>query len=507
MTLFDSSGKTQPAGNGRLEADTRELDVAVVGGGISGLVVAYRLAASSGSRCNTLLRLFEANNRLGGQVQTEQRGDWLFETGPDSIVTAKRAASDLCKELGLGDELIVPRSSATFSLVHDGRLHPLPDGFRMIAPTEPLPLLRSRLLSLSGRLRMLLEPWVRAQTADSHENGLPKDESVEDFVVRRFGRQAYARIVEPILGGLFVTDTTRLSARRALASFVELEEREGSVLRGLRADSVRRMSTSGATGSTSSYAAPSQVALKRGLGSLTSRLIEEIPAAWLQLGCGVKAIRPMPEGSRWQIETTSGDWHAREVVLACPAPRCRDLLEAGLPELAGSLAEIGFGSCVTVNAVYRRSDLQRLPMGYGFFVPRGEPNHILAANFPSEKFSARAPDEHVIVRTFQGGALDPDALDMDDRTLTHRSHADLVHLLGATAAPLSNLVSRFRQSMPQFGLGHLDRVVALRRQLETHRGLHIIGSGLGAYGLPDCVASGEEAARRIGRSSGAWRLP
>ena len=226
-------------------------------------------------------------------------------------------------------------------------------------------------------------------------------------------------------------------------------------------------------------------------------MIEEIPASWPQLGCGVKAIRPLPGAARWHIETTSGDWRAREVVLACPAPRCRDLLQAGLPALARELEEIGFASCVTVNAVYRRSDLKRLPGDSGFFVPRREPYHILAANYSSEKFSARAPDEHVVVRTFQGGALDLDALDLDDRALTQRSHEDLAQLIGATSQPLSTLVCRFRQSMPQFGQGHCDRVEDLQRQIEAHRGLHIVGSGLGVYGLPDCVASGEKAAAGI----------
>ncbi|MCZ6570766.1 MAG: FAD-dependent oxidoreductase, partial [Deltaproteobacteria bacterium] len=158
-----------------------ELDVAVVGGGLSGLVTAYRLTKRAEPGCNVSLRLFEANDRLGGQVQTEQRGDWLFETGPDSMVTAKAAASDLCRELGLGDELIAPRSAATFSLVHDRRLHPLPAGFRLIAPTEPAPLLRSRLLSWPGKFRMLFEPWVPRRSAGSLADGVAGDESVEDF--------------------------------------------------------------------------------------------------------------------------------------------------------------------------------------------------------------------------------------------------------------------------------------------------------------------------------------
>ncbi len=243
--------------------------------------------------------------------------------------------------------------------------------------------------------------------------------------------------------------------------------------------------------------APAQLTLKRGLGSLIDRLVEEIPASWLQLGCAAKAIRPLCEGEGWQIESTSGNWTAREVVLACPAPRCHDLLRDTLPAVAGALNEIHFTSCVTVNLVYRRSDLYELPIDFGFFVPRSEPYRILAASFASEKFPDRAPDEHVVVRTYHGGALDPDALDLDDAILIDRSHHDLAQLIGAGALPLSSLVSRFRQSMPQFDVGYLSRVADLRRQVSPIRGLHIVGSGMGAYGLPACVESAEEAALSI----------
>ncbi len=454
-------------------AEARDLDVAIIGGGISGLVTAYRLSARAESGCRPSVRLFEASDRLGGLVQTELRGEWLFEAGPDSMVTAKRSAIDLCRELGLEGELIAPRSASGFSLVHDQRLHPLPAGFRMIAPTDPWSLLRSRLFSWPGKLRMLLEPWVPASVTSSHESA--QGETVESFVVRRFGREAYDRVAEPVLGGLFTADATTLSARRVLGPFVELERRNGSVLRGLRASSAASTGTPGEAQPESRL--PAQLSLQR--------------------GCAAKGIRPLPEEGRWQVETSSGNWRAREVVLACPAPRCHESLRGAVPAVASALQEIRFASCVTVNLVYRRSDRTLLPSDFGFFVPRDEPYRILAASFSSEKFPARAPDQHVVVRTFQGGALDPDALDLDDATLTERSHDDLARLIGAAAPPLSSKVCRFRQSMPQFDVGHLARVAGMRRQIERHRGLHVVGSGMGAYGLPDCVTSSEEAAAAI----------
>jgi oxygen-dependent protoporphyrinogen oxidase len=313
------------------------------------------------------------------------------------------------------------------------------------------------------------------------------------FVLRRFGQEAFDRVAEPLLGGLFVADAAKLSAQRALGPLVELERRTGSVLRGLRTP------TPSSTESGAKSVAPvaAQLTLKRGLGSLIGRLVEEIPASWLQLGCAAKTIRPLREQDCWQIESALGTWTAREVVLACPAPRALELLRDTVPEIAGALDEIHFASCVTVNLVYRRSDLSELPSDFGFFVPRTEPYRILAASFASEKFADRAPGEHVVVRTFHGGALDPGALDLDDATLIERSHHDLARLIGARAMPLSSMVSRFRQSMPQFDVGHLTRVAELQRQAGQLRGLQIIGSGMGAYGLPACVESAEEAAMNI----------
>ena len=470
------------------------MDVAVVGGGISGLVTALRLSRQRESTGPLAVRLFEASDRLGGTIQTERvraehPGDCLCEAGPDSMVTTKAAAIDLCRELGLGDALVPPRSAASFSVVHDQRLHPLPAGFRLIAPTERWPLLRSSLFSWPGKLRMLLESRVKAPTRNDLRD-VP-DESVESFVLRRFGREAFERVAEPVLGGLFVADATKLSADRTLGPFVELERRRGSVLRGLRGPS--------GPSTPPGQASPAQLTLEHGLGSLVERLAGQIPPGWLELDCGAKQLRPHPCGA-WQIETARGTWLARDVVLACPAPRCSALLEAAVPSLARSLAGLRFASCVTVNLVYRSGDV-RLPNDFGFFVARREPNHILAATYSSEKFSGRAPEGCNLVRTFQGGALDPAAVDLDDETLVERSHGDLARLIGVNGSPLATLVNRFRQAMPQFDVGHPARVANLERELGQHRGLHLAGSARGAYGLHDCVASGEAVAATLGRGS------
>jgi oxygen-dependent protoporphyrinogen oxidase len=475
--------------------EARRLDVAIVGGGISGLVAAYRLSQKQESRGPLSLRLFEAQNRLGGlihteRVEAEQQGYCLFETGPDSMVTGKAAAIDLCRELGLADALVPPRSAGSFSVVHDRRLHPLPSGFRLVAPTEPWPLLRSGLFSWRGKARMLLESRVEPapSTINQRSEDTAADESVESFVRRRFGKEAFERVAEPVLGGLFIADVTKLSAQRALGPFVELERQHGSVLRGLRSSSRSSRSVG--------HDSPSQLTLLNGLGSLVERLVDEIPTPWLELDCGVKQIRRLPSGA-WQIETARGTWLANTVVLACPAPRCKELLKAAAPTLATSLAELRFASCVTVNLVYRRSDVAQLPGDFGFFVPRHEPNDIVAATYASEKFPGVAPDGFHVVRTFQGGPLDPSAVDLDDETLVQRSHGDLAPLIGVNGKPVASRVNRFRNTMPQFDIGHRARVDLLQREIEQHGGLHLAGSALGAYGLADCAASGEAVAASI----------
>ena len=466
----------------RQNHEQRRLDVAIIGGGISGLAAAYRLRARQGPGGPLSLRVFEACDRLGGTIQTERvgaevPGDCMCEAGADSMITSKPAAIELCRELGLGDALVEPRSREGFSVVHEQQLHPLPRGFQLIAPTERWPLLRSSLFSWPGKLRMLREPHAPA----SDDPGA--DESVESFVVRRFGREAFERVAEPVLGGLFVADATQLSAARTLGPFAELEHRFGSVLRGLR-DSSRASSS------------PAQVSLKDGLGSLVERLSEQLPSSWIELGCGVEKLWPLPPGG-WRIETARGNWEAHRLLLACPAPKCSALLSGAVPTLASTLSELRFASCVTVNLVYRRARVVRLPNDFGFFVPRTEPNHILAATYASEKFAARAPGDYIVVRTFQGGALDRAAVDLDDETLIERAHADLARLIGVSGPPRASSLTRFREAIPQFEIGHAARVVRLERQVEKHQGLYLAGSALGAYGLADCVASGEAVAATI----------
>ena len=462
--------------------DPRSLDLAIIGGGISGLAAAFRLRARQEPHGSLSLRVFEARDRLGGAIQTERRGaevpdDCVCEAGPDSMITSKPAAIQLCRELGLGDALVEPRSAEGFSLVHQQQLHPLPRGFRLIAPTERWPLLRSSLFTWPGKLRMLREP--RAEQNDRPE----ADESVESFVVRRFGREVFERVAEPVLGGLFVADATQLSAARTLGPFVDLERRVGSVLRGLR--NQPRASNP-----------PTQLTLEAGLGSLVERLSEQLPSSSIELGCGVEKLRALPRGG-WQIETARGTWLARSVLLACPAPRCSALLSGAAPNLASAFLELRFASCVTVNLVYRRGDVARLPKDFGFFVPRREPNHILAATYASEKFPARAPGDYLLVRTFQGGALDRAAVDLDDEALVERAHGDLARLIGVSGPPAAHSLTRFREAMPQFEIGHAARVAGLEREVEKYEGLYLAGSALGTYGLADCVASGEAVAAKI----------
>ena len=470
--------------------------MAIVGGGISGLVAALRLSASRESSAPLSVRLFEARQRLGGVIRTdrvdaEHRGECLCEAGPDSMVTTKAAAIELCRELGLADALVQPASRASFSVVHDRRLHPLPAGFHLIAPTRTRPLFGSGLFSWRGKLRMVLEPRVKTapRAIDGCREDAASDESVESFVRRRFGREAFERVAEPVLGGLFVADATKLSAERTLGPLVELERRDGSVLRGLR--------TSGSC-DPDARGSPTHLSLKDGLGSLVERLVARIPETWLELGCAATRIRPLSGGS-WRIETARGAWLASRVILACPAPRCSDLLKSGAPALASSLAGLRFASCVTVNLVYRRGDIARLPCDFGFFVPRREPYHILAATYASEKFSGRSPDEFHVVRTFQGGALDPAAVALDDEILVSRAHADLARLIGVNGKPVAWSVNRFRSAVPQFDVGHRARVAQLEREVECQRGLHLVGSALGAYGLADCVASGAAVAAVVSK--------
>lgn len=457
--------------------------VVVVGGGIAGLAAAWRLSEQGHS-----VLVLEKETRLGGQIRTERAGELIFEGGADSFVTQKPAGIALCERLGLTHALEEPdpRRAGTY-VVRKRRLQRVPDGFSMLAPSRLLPVLRTPLLSWRGKLRTVVEPFLPARRDPVD------DEALASFVRRRFGREVLDRLAEPIVGGVCLADVERMSVRVTMPRLFELERRKGGVTGAFR------RAAAGATRGPI-------VTLKGGLGTLVEALARQLPEGTVRTSVTVDAVERRAAHGDWRVRLADGGAIvADSVLLACPAYEAARVLRRTDPELASSLDELVYVPCATVNLAYHAAVLARPLSGFGFFVPRTEPDPVLACSFVSEKFQGRAPSGTVLLRVFLGGALRPDAATGDDATLARRAHEGIRSLLSIRGEPVAARVARYPHALPQWEVGAAGWLRDVAAKASLHPGLHFAGSVTGAVGIPDSVSSAEAAADRISLEIGRAR--
>jgi protoporphyrinogen/coproporphyrinogen III oxidase len=447
-------------------------DIAIVGGGITGLTAAHALA-----KRGVAFVLLEAAARFGGVIRTERAAGFLLEGGPDSLLAQKPAGIALCQELGLGERL-VPTNAAARSVfvLHGGRLHPLPEGMMLAVPTRLLPLARSGLFSWRGKLRMGLDLVIPARRST-------EDESIASFLRRRFGQECVDRLGEPLLAGIHAGDPEHLSIRATFPRFVDLEREHGSLIRGLLARTPGR-----GGGSSTGF-----VSLAGGMEDLVTGLVSALPAECLRVA---RPVRWVHRSGPWltAVLATGPALRARAVILAAPAPKAAAMLEPLAPSAAGFLANVPFASTATILLGYRRVDVNHGLDGYGFVVPRAAGLRSSAVTFVSTKLPGRAPEGHVLLRVFVGGVRDPRALDLDDEALVAAVTQELRPLLGICGEPVVRRVFRWPSATPQLEVGHLERWAGVERELESVPGLFLAGAGLRGTGIPDCISDGIRAA-------------
>ncbi|MFP6626232.1 MAG: protoporphyrinogen oxidase [Deltaproteobacteria bacterium] len=465
----------------------------VVGAGISGLAAAYRieqLARQRGYGIN--LKLIEAARRSGGVIETVHRNGLLMELGPDSMITDKPWGRELCEEVGLGERLVGTSEGRRRSFIaRKNRLIPVPEGFYLLAPARLGPLILSPLFSPLGKLRMAMEPFIPARTAES-SNG--KDESLAQFVRRRLGREALERAAQPMIGGIYTADPERLSLQATMPRFQQMEREHGSVIRALVA-AASRPNAAEAEASGPRYGLFATLA--GGMQELPQRLAERLPADTIVTGERVDGLTRQ-EGGGWLLGCRSGSpYHADAVCLALPAYAAATLVSGLSGRLCSQLEAIEYASTATVNLSFDADAIGHRLDGFGFVVPAIEGRTILACTFATRKFSGRAPEGTVLVRAFVGGALFPEKLDMDDETMIRAVVQDLRDLLKLKAAPREVLVTRHQSAMPQYQVGHLDRVATIENCVSELDGLELAGNFLGGPGIPDCIRMANEAAGRL----------
>jgi oxygen-dependent protoporphyrinogen oxidase len=456
--------------------------IAIIGGGITGLAAAYEAI-----RAGVRPVLIERDRELGGVIRTESRDGCTLEGGPDSFLSAKPAALELIRELGLGADVIGSNDSSRVTyLVKHGRLIPLPDGLMMMIPTKVLPVAMSSLLGMGTKIRMGLE-YFRGPGAD------PADRTVEEFVREHYGQETVDYLAEPLLAGVYGGSVRELSVRSVLPRFVELEAQYGSLTRGVlaaRAKAGQRES------------GPLFQTLKGGLGQLTRELERRIrPEADVVTGTAETAERA-EEG--WRVRVNGGWLEADGVLFACPTWAAAQVLDGAAPAIARLIFPIPYSSSITLSLVYRREDCGRIPPGFGFLVPAKERGMLVACTFTGAKFSHRVPERLVVLRCFLGGAGSEHVLDLPDGEIIATARRELRALLGWDTEPAFHVLHRWRRSMAQYCVGHSARMKELQGEVEHIAGLALAGNGYDGIGIPDCIRTGRAAARRLASD---WTQP
>jgi oxygen-dependent protoporphyrinogen oxidase len=454
------------------------IETAIIGGGIAGLATAFYLQQSSPTP--PAFTLLECSPHLGGKIASARESGFLIEGGPDSFLTQKPAILELCTQLGLDDRLIPSNPAAATYIWSRGRLHPIPQGMMLMAPTMLLPVLRTRLISWRGKLRMALEPLIPRNRSDA-------DESLASFVRRRLGAETLHKIAGPLMAGIHAADPEKLSLRSTFPTFPEMEQKHGSLLRAM----LKRRKPNAA-----SHSKPTFMSLKSGLQQLTAAIVAQLPPASLRPNTSVLSVTPNHEGYKLVLGDGSA-LIADHIVFATPAYVTADLIQKVSPTLASNLRAIRYVSTATVSLGYKRSDVPHPLNGSGFLVPQHEGRRISACSWSSEKFPHRAPEDHVLLRVFIGGALAEDLAELDEPALIQIARKELTHIMGITAEPTIAKAFRWRKGNPQYELGHAQRIAQIEQAIAHLPGLYLAGAAYHGAGIPDCIQSGLRAARAI----------
>lgn len=485
--------------------------VVIVGGGIAGLSAAYRLKHGAPDVAITLI---ESDRRLGGKIVTDRVDGFVIEGGPDTFLSYKPRGIGLCRELGLEDRLHGTNEKIRRTYVmRRGKLYDLPEGLTGLIPSRFGPMIKTGLISPWGKLRMGLDYFIPPKSL----NG---DESLAQFVERRLGRELYERLIEPLMSGIYAGDGEQLSLGATFPQLRQTELEHGSLVKGMLAtkrkhperNTVKSKDAGGKKW-------PAFVTPETGLAEIVEALTLQLKGLDIRLGTRVTLVAQRvnslaANGSRLQADFTdqtpnsfgagygvtleTGELLAADaVILATPAYASAYLVVGLDPQMAQALKDIPYASTATVSVAYPLKDIPRPLNGYGYIIPRAEGRSILACTWTSTKFPHRAPEGYGLIRAFIGRAGDDDVIARSDEELLGLVRAELHNVLGITAAPRLHRIFRWPKAMPQYTLGHLDRLAVIERRLTQHPGLFVAGNAYRGIGLPDCIASGEQAAEKV----------
>jgi oxygen-dependent protoporphyrinogen oxidase len=460
------------------------VDVLIVGAGVAGLTAAIRMEDAVRSGAIQSYFIADAADQVGGVIRTVEEDGYLLESGPDMFFAEKPEVTEMAGRLGLGRELIHtnPKMRRSFLAVK-GRLRPMPPGFFLTAPSQLRPFFMSGIIGPLAKLRMVLEPFIPAKKTT-------EDESVASFVRRRFGRSALKRIAQPMIGGIYAGDPEKLSARWAMPKFVEWERRCGSVVWGLKTKGSDTAAGPGTAGPRYSLFQ----SFRKGMAVLPRAMAAAIPQERLQLGTEVTQLKRVEGG--WSARIGGHEMRCRTLILAVPAAAAAKLLRAEAPRVAELLDKLRYESCAIVQTAWNRSDIGHPLDGLGFVVPAEDGLPIMAGSFSSIKFEGRAPEGKVMIRFFAGGAFGQKLLALPEQELWPAIKPHAYKLLGIKpeTEPIFTKVLYYRESMPQYEVGHDDWAASLKAACAAYPGLNVCGAMMQGVGIPDAIRDGAHAA-------------
>jgi protoporphyrinogen/coproporphyrinogen III oxidase len=464
--------------------------IAIIGGGISGLSAAYTLEEKRQSGTPVEYVLFESSPRLGGVLVTDHVDGCIIEAGPDSFLTEKPWAADLCRKIGLGDQLIGSNDSdrKTYILTK-GKLVELPDGLMFMVPTKIIPTVLSPLFSVRTKLRMAAE-WFHPP------HKATEDETVAQMVERHYGSEMVDLLADPLLSGVYGGEASQLSVRAVLPRFADMEAKHGSLGRAMLS---ARMKLAAAT---KAPARPLFSSLKDGMQQMVDAVVACLNASSLKTSVPVQSVIRQDNG--WTVSAGYETDHFDALIVAIPTQAAAAVLQAADKDLSRDLGGIQYSSSVTVTLGYDEKVRASLPPGFGFLIPRSEGHRMLAATFVHNKFPHRAPENRAIVRCFLGGARDEQILQVSEPGILEIVRSELREIIGLNAEPLFARVYKWKSAMAQYSVGHLERLQRIELLRQKLPGLALAGNGYNGIGVPDCVRSGAEAAGKVLAEMGMW---
>jgi len=461
--------------------------IAIIGGGISGLAAAFRLSEILPAAQTEVL---ESTGRVGGILETFSKQGYLIERSADMFTTREPWGLNLCKRLGIENELVETNAKYRQAfVVRKGKLIPVPEGFTLMSPAKIWPIATTPLLSVWGKARLAGEMLVRKKKS-------AEDESLESFVVRRFGREAFDRLVQPLIGGIYTADPAKLSMQATMPQFIQLEEQFGSLIFGMRTQQSQKKKNTGSGARYGMFLAP-----KSGMGRIAEAIVNKLPTGAIRTNTVVTHLAEDKTHGGWLV-TCEGDKspaHYDAVVMAVPGPVMTRLLSPALPKLGSLFEKCEHAGCSVAVMGVRKDQLKHPLNGFGFVVPAIERRKILAGSFSSVKFDGRAPHDSVLIRVFVGGALQPHLGKLPDEEIRKIVMEELRSLLGMTGEPQFFDVVRWMNAMPQYHVGHLERVAAIEKLAAGLPSLGLAGNTLHGVGVPFCVHAGEQAAEKVAK--------